>query len=300
MELHHLRYFEAVARLGHVTRAAQELHIAQPSLSKQIQVLEAELGVQLFDRVGRRVELTDAGKLLLPYARRVLRDVAEAREVLRQRADLTTGRVSIGAPPTVGTRLLPQALADFNARFGGIALELHEEGAGQLVSLLAEGTVDLAVVPIPVAGVACEELFTEELVIAVALHHRLAQQGTITSAELMHEDVILFPKGYELRDQTLQLCRAAGFEPRIVLDGGEMDTVLRLTAVGLGVALVPRLALDGAEGLVGLSLTDTHAQRTLGLIWHDQRTLSPAARALQRFLIERLRGTPLTSPATEQ
>lgn len=291
MELHHLRYFEAVARLGHVTQAARELHIAQPSLSKQIQVLEAELGVALFDRIGRRIELTDAGRLLLPYARRILRDALDAQEALRQRADLTRGRISIGTPPTVGTHLLPRLLADFNARYSGIELELHEEGAGQLVTLLSEGTVDLAVVPVPVAGVAVAELFSEELVLAVAQQHRLAQRGAVTPQDLAAERFILFPVGYELRDQTLHFCRSAGFEPQVVLDGGEMDMVLRLAAVGLGVAIVPQLALEDADGLVGLPIRGATLSRTLGLIWHLERQLSPAAEALQRFLIERLRDT---------
>ncbi len=289
MELHHLRYFEAVARHGHVTQAARELHIAQPSLSKQIQVLEAELGVALFNRVGRRIELTDAGELLLPYARRILRAVADAREALHERANLEHGRVSIGAPPTVGTHLLPQALADFNQRYRNIELELHEAGGSSLVQLLAEGAVDLAVVPLPVAGVEVAELFTEELVVAVRPEHPLASQMPVVARDLEAEGFVLFPVGYELRDRTLQLCRNAGFEPRIVLDGAEMDTVLRLAAVGLGIAVVPRLALEGVEALVGVSIQDARLNRTLGLIWHPERHLSPAATALHGFLLERLR-----------
>jgi DNA-binding transcriptional LysR family regulator len=289
MELHHLRYFEAVARHGHVTRAARELHIAQPSLSKQIQVLEAELGVALFSRVGRRIELTAAGELLLPYARRVLRGVADARQALQKHADLEQGRVSIGAPPTVGTQLLPQALADFNQRYRNIELELHEAGGSRLVTLLLEGAVDLAVVPLPVAGVAVAELFTEELVVAVRPEHPLTRQARVVASDLQREGFVLFPVGYELRDRTFQLCRSAGFEPRVVLDGGEMDTVLRLAAVGLGIAIVPRLALVGVEALVGISIQDARLVRTLGLVWHQERQLSPAAQALQGFLLERLR-----------
>jgi LysR family transcriptional regulator, transcription activator of glutamate synthase operon len=288
MELYQLRYFEAVARYQHVTEAARELHIAQPSLSKQIQQLERDLGVKLFNRVGRRVELTDAGALLLPYARRVLREVDDARVALRRRSDLTIGHVSIGAPPTVGTHLLPGALAAFNERYRGIQLELHEAGAGQLVDLLSHGTVDLAVVPLPVSEVACAELFTEELVVAVAQHHPLAARAAVQSADLAHEDFILFPSGYELRERTLDLCRAAGFMPRVVLDGGEMDTVLRLAAVGLGITIVPRLALEGNADLVGLPIADVRLQRTLGLIWHPERELSPATTALQDFLTKRL------------
>ncbi|MBA3469859.1 MAG: LysR family transcriptional regulator [Herpetosiphonaceae bacterium] len=289
MELTHLRYFEAIARLGTVTRAAAEQHIAQPSLSKALRGLESELGMVLFDRVGRRLELSDAGRTLLPYARRILQEVEAARAALQARADLTLGHVSLGVPPTIGTHLLPTALADFNQRHRGIELELHEAGASQLLRLLDAGKVDLAVVSVPVAQAAWTELFTEELVVAVAPTHRLAQHGTIAAADLAREAFILFPPGYELRQQTLDLCQSAGFAPRIVLDGGEMDTVLRLTAAGLGIAVVPQLALSDTPELIGLSVRDVQLQRTLGLIWHPERQLSPAARALQTLLLERLK-----------
>ena len=298
MELHHLRYFEAVARHAHVTRASRELHIAQPSLSKQIQVLEADLGVALFNRVGRRIELTDAGLLLLPYARRVLRDVAEARAALQQLSDLTRGHVSLGASPTVGTHLLPQALADFNQRYSGIELELHEAGVGRLITLLDEGTVDLAVVSVALVAdvekIVYTELLTEDLVLAVAEHHPLARAAGVRAADLAEQGFILFPPGYELRDRTLHLCRAGGFVPRVVLDGAEMDTVLRFAAAGMGIALVPRLALDGADGLVGVAVADAPMTRTLGLVAHRERTLPPAALALQSFLLERLQSRPET------
>jgi LysR family transcriptional regulator, transcription activator of glutamate synthase operon len=292
MELHHLRYFEAVARYGHVTRAASELHIAQPSLSKQIQGLEAELGVMLFDRVGRRVELTEAGRLLLPYARRVLRDVADARRALQQWGSLEHGQVAIGAPPTVGAHVLPRALAAFHQRYPAIELRLLEMGAARLAALLEEGTIDLAVISVPFPGLASAELFSEELVVAVAQDHPLAQQRAIRSAELAEEQFILFPEGYELRSRTLQFCRAAGFEPQVALDGGETDTVMRLVAVGLGVALAPRLALEGVRGIVGLRVADVELERTLRLIWHPERSSSPAAEALRSFLIERLQVHP--------
>ena len=292
MELHHLRYFEAVARHGHVTRAARELHIAQPSLSKQIQALEAELGVVLFDRVGRRVELTEAGQQLLPYARRVLREVAEARTALQQWGSLEHGQVAIGAPPTVGAHVLPRALAAFHRRYPAIELRLLEMGAARLAALLEEGTIDLAVISVPFPGLASAELFSEELVVAVAQDHPLAQQRSVRSAELAEEQFILFPEGYELRSRTLQFCRAAGFEPKVALDGGETDTVMRLVAAGLGVALAPRLALEEVAGIVGLRVADVELERTLRLIWHPERSSSPAAEALRSFLIERLQAHP--------
>src|SRR5262249_54479370 len=156
-----------------------ELHIAQPSLSKQIQALEVELGVRLFDRIGRRLELTDAGRLLLPYARRVLREVADAHDALQHWGSLEHGRVAIGAPPTVGAHLLPRTLADFSRRFPGIELRLHEMGASRLAVLLAEGAVDLAVISMALPSLAGVELFSEELVVAVAQDHPFALKSEI-------------------------------------------------------------------------------------------------------------------------
>jgi DNA-binding transcriptional LysR family regulator len=180
----------------------------------------------------------------------------------------------------------------FHRRYPAIALGLHEMGAMRLAALLDEGIIDLAVVSVALPAFASAELFTEALVVAVAQDHPLAQQKAVRSAELADEPFILFPEGYELRSRTLELCCAAGFEPRVVLDGGETDTVVRLVAAGLGVAVVPRLALEGSVGIVGLDVTDIELRRTLRLIWHPERSLSPAAEALRALLIERLQGGP--------
>jgi len=188
--------------------------------------------------------------------------------------------------------VLPRALAAFHQRYPAIELRLLEMGAARLAALLEEGAIDLAVISVPFPGLASAELFSEELVVAVAQDHPLAQQRTIRSAELAEEQFILFPEGYELRSRTLEFCRAAGFEPQVALDGGETDTVMRLVAAGLGVALAPRLALEGVAGIVGLRVADVELERTLRLIWHPERSRSPAAEALRSFLIERLQAHP--------
>jgi LysR family transcriptional activator of glutamate synthase operon len=173
-------------------------------------------------------------------------------------------------------------------------LEFHEVGAGYLLSLLDEGRVDLVVVSLELVArvkyIVSEELFTEDLVIAVAGDHPLVQVQSVLASELAEEGFILFRTGYKLRERTLQMCRAAGFEPHVTLDGAEMDTVLRFAAARLGIALVPRLALEDAEGLVGVVVRDMQLSRTLGLVWHRERQLSPAAATAQRFLLQRLRG----------
>ncbi len=295
MELRHLRYFEAVARHSHVTRAAAELHIAQPALSKQISQLEQELGVALFDRIGRNVRLTEAGESLLPHVHAILTQVEAARAEMAERVGLRRGRASVGTPPTVGTQLLPRALADFNRAYPGIELRLHEAGIQTLLGLLETGTVDVAVVTLPVndPSLTIVPLFSEDLMIAVGREHRLAHHTNVTITELQNESWLLSPENYELRDATLSACRRAGFTPRIVLDGGEMDTLLRLVAAGMGIALIPRLALQNNFDLVSLRLIDQAPQRSLGLVWRGDRTASPAARALREFLVEHLRGEQL-------
>jgi DNA-binding transcriptional LysR family regulator len=291
MELRHLRYFEAVARHSHVTRAAEELHIAQPALSKQISQLEQELDVALFDRVGRNVRLTEAGEALLPHVRSILGQVESARVAMAERVGLRRGRAAVGTPPTVGTQLLPRALADFNQRYPGIEFRLHEAGVQTLLDLLEAGLSDMAVVTLPVndPALTVEELFTEELVLVVGSQHRLAAEDATTIDALRDEAWVLSPKNYELREMTLQACQKAGFTPRVVLDGGEMDTLLHLVAAGVGITLVPRLAVKQDNRLVMLNVSDQQLYRSLGLVWRGDRVASPAARALREFLVEHLR-----------
>lgn len=291
MELRHLIYFEAVARHQHVSRAAAELAVAQPAVSKQIHDLEDELGgVPLFERVGRNVRLTDAGHALLEHVRTILAQVEAARAEIRERAGLQRGRASIGAPPSVGVQLLPPLLARFNREYPSIQLVLREGGTQTMLALLETSQVDLAVVTLPVAqrGLRVATLFCEELVIVAAPSHPLASRKSVALAALANEAFLLYPRGYGMREKTLDACRHAGFTPRIVLDGGEMDMVLRMAELGLGIALMPRLALTGNDRLAAIRVSDQRLERTMALVSRDDRALAPAARALRDFLETRL------------
>lgn len=301
MDIRHLRYFEAVARHSHVTRAAEELDIAQPALSKQISQLEKELDVALFDRIGRNVRLTEAGEALLPHARTILAQIEAARAEMAERVGLRRGRVALGTPPTVGTQLLPQVLALFNQHYPGIEFRLHEAGVQALLELLEAGLADMAIVALPVEDtlITVQELFTEELVVVVPKRHPLSNQRTIALADLRGESWVLSPKSYGLRETMLHACQRAGFIPRVVLDGGEMDMLLHLVAAGVGVTLVPRLAVEEGSGVSVLHIHDQQLQRSLGLVWHTERTTSPAARALRAFLVSELRAAHEAQIATQ-
>lgn len=295
MELRHLVYFEAVARHQHVSRAAAELSVAQPAVSKQIHDLEHELGgVALFERVGRNVRLTEAGYALLEHVRIILAQIEAARAEIRERVGLQSGRASIGAPPSVGVQLLPPILAQFNQHHPRLQLVLREGGTQTMLGLLETGEVDLAVVTLPVArrGLHVSTLFSEELVIVVAPTHPLARRQSVAMAGLAGEAFLLYPRGYGMRERTLSACAQAGFTPQIVLDGGEMDMVLRMAELGLGIALMPRLALHGNTRLVALRVSDQRLQRTMALVSREDRALAPAARALRAFLETRLAVLP--------
>lgn len=287
MKIRHLTYFLAVAEHLNFSRAAEELHVAQPAISQQIRALEKELGVQLFDRAGRRVALTEAGRALLPHARQVLAAVEAAQNEVRERSSLARGTASLGAPPTVSTHLLPAQLTRFKQRYPGLEVTLREAGTETLLRLVEDSKLDLAIVADVLPPVVESAPFLEEAyMLAVSAQHPLSRRKTVALAELASEAFILFPEGYKLREVTLTACRRAGFEPKVALDGGAMQSTLEFVAAGLGVALVPELALGGVKNIHALRIADQDLRRALRLVWRKGHYLSPAARALREFLAQ--------------
>jgi DNA-binding transcriptional LysR family regulator len=287
MELHQLRYFVAVAEERHFTKAAHGLRVAQPSVSRAIRVLEEELGTSLFHRMKGNVALTPAGETLLPWARRVLTDVDGATGEVRELADLRRGRLAVGATPSLTITLLPPALAKFHAAFPGIDLVVHEAGSRDLVAELEQGALDVALVIMPVRHETLETapLLREELVVAVPHDHPLAARKNVPIAELKGVPLVMFRDGYDLRATTVAACRRAGFEPVFALEGGEMDGVLRFTAAGLGVAVVPSLVIDPTGPLKAVRLAEP-LTRTIGFANRRDRRLSRAGREF----VETVRG----------
>ena len=293
MEMHQLAYFESVSRHLHFTRAAEELNVAQPSVSQQIRKLETELGAPLFHRMKRHVTLTEAGETFLPHARAVLQRVDEARLEVQELSGLRRGTLAVGAPPSVGTHLLPRALAAFSSRHPGIALAFREAGSRTLLGLLEQGELDMAVVIQPIRHPALETrpLLEEELLLAVPRRHPLASgQRRVRLAQLREEPFVLLREGaYDLRDQTLAACRRSGFDPVVALDGGEMDSMLRFVAAGIGVAILPEMVLADIErpdGPVAVRRLQPKLTRSLVLARRRDRYFSAAAREFTGVLEE--------------
>jgi DNA-binding transcriptional LysR family regulator len=281
-QLHQLEYFVAVAEDRHFTRAAERLHVAQPSVSAQIRQLERTLGSPLFHRARGRVTLTDAGELLLPLARRALADVTELVDGISELDGLRRGHVAIGATPSLSTTLLPAALGRFHHRYPGVSLAVTEQGSPRLVDGLESGELDvaLAILPLHQPLLVSATLAVEELVVVTSTDHRLASRRWIEIADLRQVPLVMFRDGYDLKTVTLRACREAGFEPVIALEGGEMEGVLALVAEGLGAAIVPSIVASARPDLHRLRIRTPSLRREIGLVRRRDRQPSRAAAAL--------------------
>lgn len=257
VQLQQLAYFVAVAEIRHFTQAAESLGIAQPSLSKQIRTLEAELGAPLFSRARGNITLTPAGEALMPLAKRILADVDTARLEVQELAGLVRGRVRLGATPSLCAGLLADALRRFHDSYPGIRLIVEEGGSRDLVRDLTRGMLDLALVILPLADdtpLVTTPILREHLVVAMPADQR-PRRSPMTIEDLQGRNLVMFRSGYDLREATIGACRQAGFEPRFAVEGGEMDAVLRFVEAGLGLAVVPSMVLAGRPGLRGVPLT---------------------------------------------
>ncbi|WP_409061155.1 LysR family transcriptional regulator [Streptomyces sp. SYP-A7185] len=292
MQFQQLLYFVAVAETRHFTRAAEQVHVSQPSLSQQVRALEKELGAELFSRARGNIALTDAGEALLPLARRILADADTARIEVQELAQLRRGRIRLGATPSVCTGLLPEVLRAFHDRHPGIQLLLEEGGSHDLVRELARGALDLAVVvlplPSPSPALTTVELLREDLVVVSSPDARPFGGKAVRVADLQRERLVMFRHGYDLRELTVAACRAEGFEPEFAVEGGEMDAVLGFVRAGLGVAVVPRMVAERAgPGLRMAPLARPTLHRTIALAHRSDVAPPRAARELQRMLLER-------------
>jgi len=296
MELAQLRVFMQVAAHLHVSKAARELHMAQPAVSRQIRELERACGgIALIQKVGRNVQLTEAGEVLFAHAQRIMAEVAVAQSAMQARVGAHAGRVRIGTPPTIGVRLLPRALAQFHQHHPAIELRIHQASTVQLVHQLDGGEIDLAVVtlPIPQRGHRIVALFDEPLVLVMHHQHPLCQKANLTLADFAEESFLLYPVGYEMHDVIMAACKQAGFAPKVAIDGGDVAMLLRVAEAGLGVAIVPQLALRGDEALFVSQLQQPRLSRQMALICRNDRTLPPPVHtlfhALQHDLVRHAR-----------
>jgi DNA-binding transcriptional LysR family regulator len=297
MELRHLRYFAAVAETLSFTRAAAECGVAQSALSQQIARLEADVGAPLFNRSPRQVRLTEAGAVLLPWARRLLSEVEQAQQDLDALSGLRRGRLRLGLIQTVASAVdLPAILGDYRTRHPGIELSVSYRTSEDLLAAVLDAELDLALVGLGPErvppGLDHRLLVAEPLVAVVSATHRLADRQRIDLAELAGEEFIWFSPGTGLRHAVEAACARAGLTPPRNLEIGLVDEMIRLAAHGIGVTLVPSSAAHLAPRVPHsqhaphiphaaphvLQLTDSAAVHRVGVV-HRADHLSAAATA---------------------
>jgi DNA-binding transcriptional LysR family regulator len=289
VNLEQLRAFVEVARVGNFTRAADRLHLAQPSLSRQITTLERDLGAELFHRARGGSTLTTAGEALLPLARRMLADAESVRRELGELAGLQRGRVRLGATPTLCISLVAEVFSAFHTAHPGIELQVSEHGSRRLLEELGGGELDLAL--ITTSGAASADRFTvapllvEELVvISSSSAPPVTDRDAISLADVAGLPQVVFSSTYDLRATTDAAFRAAGVTPSTIVEGAEMDAVLRFVERGLGVAIVPAMVLIERPGLRSVRLVEPTLTRTISVARPADIAATAAVDVMQRTI----------------
>lgn len=286
MELHQLRYFCAVAEAGSFSRAAERSHVSQPSLSQQIMKLEDELGARLFDRLGRSVRLTETGQTFLPRARAVLRELEAARGDVVEQKDSIGGSVMIGVIPTVAPYFLPQRLTRFSRKYPQVQLTVVEEITPALLELLRASKADLAILALPIRGHEFETfpLLTEPLFAALPRDHKLTKRRSLSLKDLRTQPFLLLRDGHCFRDTTVAACDRARLHPQIIFESGQFSSLLSMVGAGMGVSIVPEMAIDKKSRCRFVRLDDPAAVRTIGAVTLRGRSLSRAHHAFLSHL----------------
>lgn len=272
-----LRYFDAVARSGHFGRAAEACAISQPALSVQIREMEETMGAALFERGPRQVHLTALGAAMVPRVRAILRAVDELSDLSRAAQGRLSGPLRLGVIPTIAPYLLPALVGALAQSHPGLELAPREAVTGKLIAALTEAQLDAAILALPVSEPSLAEvpLFTEDFVLV----RPAAEAGRpVPSAEALPQmRLLLLEEGHCFRDQALEFCKVGGVTPRTVMEGSSLATLTQMVGAGIGVTLLPEIALPVETRSAPVSVARLAApapSRRVGLVWRRSSPLS--------------------------
>jgi DNA-binding transcriptional LysR family regulator len=291
MELRHLRTIAAVARHGSFTKAAEELYLAQSAISQQIRRLEAELGVEVFRRTSRRVELTAEGRVILGYAQRVLAEVDGLQSELEELTGLLRGQLRIGGVYPTGPYDLFGMLADFRAAHPGVAIHMVEDTQDGVLAALEADELDCAFSALNPDALgnefAATLLWEDEIVVALPASHRLCARKQVTFEELAAEDLIAYRENSALRRRLERTMAERGLEPRNAFICTEMAAVRGLASKGLGVAVMPRSVAEQPGPPIELRpVGPERLTWPIALVWRAARRQSPAGKAFLKVALD--------------
>lgn len=295
LTLRQFRYVDAVARHGHFTRAAEACAVSQPALSMQIREIEAQLGHPLFERASRGVHLTVFGAEVLRRAREILQAVDELGNMARNTESGIAGGLRLGIIPTVAPYLLPQLIATLHDARPALDLKIRESLTPHLLDELSEGRLDCAVVALPISDPTLAEfpLFSEDFVLIRPA--RDAGAPLPNPEQLQEMRLLLLEEGHCFRDQALSFCGAPQARPREHFDCNSLTTLVQLVAAGLGVTLLPEMAVEVETRHRDLAVdrfTAERPQRHIGLVWRRQNPLGPRLKEIGHLLQEATRAAP--------
>lgn len=286
MDLDQLRYFLRVAERQNFTRAAEDLGISQPALSRAIQKLEEELGQPMFERKSRSVVLTDAGKLLQSRARQVLTIIEDTQAEITD--DGQSGRVRVGAIPTVAPYFLPEVLRSFSREHPKATLIVQENTTDVLLKSCTQGEIDLAILalPVPAKYLEVEELFEEELLLVLPPEHPLVQQDKIRLCDVEPFPFVLLDEAHCLSGNIISFCRQRSFQPVAVERTSQLTMVQELVSLSHGVSLIPAMARarDQSDRRVYRSFAGRKPTRTIAVAWNPYRFQSRLVQAFRDSL----------------
>jgi LysR family transcriptional regulator, hydrogen peroxide-inducible genes activator len=265
MEFHQLRYVCAIAETGSFSRAAERCRVAQPSLSQQVLKLEKDLGTKLFDRLGRSVRLTEAGRAFLPHARSILGQMETARSSVTDKWADVRGSVAVGVIPTIAPYMMPRYTSAFAKKYPEANLRIVEETTPILVESLRELSIDLAILALPLRHKELElfPLRTEPLFAVLPESHPRAAAKSLALKELRGESFVMLRDGHCFRDLSIAACTHARVTPRIAFESGQFSSLFGMVAAGIGISLVPEMAIDRNAGCRYVRLSDARATRTI-------------------------------------
>jgi LysR family hydrogen peroxide-inducible transcriptional activator len=265
MEFHQLRYVCSIAQTGSFSRAAEQCQVAQPSLSQQVLKLEEELGARLFDRLGRSIRLTEAGKAFLPHARSILSQLEAARASVEEKSTDLRGAVTVGIIPTIAPYLMPRYTASFVGHYPQARLAIVEEKTPTLIDRLRNLSIDLAILALPLRHKDLQfiPLRTEPLFAVLPKNHPRAAAKSLALKELRKESFVMLRDGHCFRDLSIDACSRARLTPRITFESEQFSSLLGMVAAGIGVSIVPEMAIDRAAACAYVRLSDARATRSI-------------------------------------
>jgi DNA-binding transcriptional LysR family regulator len=294
VDVRNLAAFVEVVRSGGFSRASRVLHLSQSAVSKAVKALEEELGQPVLVRLGRRVMLTDAGRVVLERAQAVLTALQSIQEEVAEVGAVRRGHLRLGIPPMIGAAFFPPVLADFRTAYPGVALELREVGARSVEALVIAGEIEAGATVLPTDAAVFEAVPLMRDVLRAVVHPKspLARRRSVALRELEPVPFVLYREDFALHAHILDACRRAGFRPKIASESSQWDFMAAMVAADVGVALLPRTIcawLDPAK-VKAVPLVDPELRWDLALIWKRDRHLPPAARAFVEVVRRRARG----------